>query len=720
MDAETATTDSGLAARSATTVSRDSQPTNGSSGQSNPLAGVLHKDDANSFILEYKALSMTDELGRGSFGVVFEGMYFGSPVAIKQLVHMPKDLLADFRREVSVMKRLRHPNIMLFIGATVSPDPLCIVTELCEKGSLQSVMDKEVTTIDYKRRLRMLLDVGRGMNYLHHAGIIHLDLKPSNILVGRDDTCKVADFGLSKILSYKATSMTNQGGGGTVLYTAPEVFRGDRINTKADIYSFAVTMWHLYSLKQPYLGVHMHAVCFNVVAQHKRPEIPRNCETPYAELIIECWAPAASKRPTFDEIIKKLEDLYSAGGAEVQRYGLSGVKDRAGSAKDISDDPRLWSKADVKNWLVAAGFDDVVEVFEENEINGKVLLSLRDEDLKRGLGIQSFGRRRELLLGISTLCRLLENNAAQDPTDVGPGRFGDPANVMSENLALMSGGITRLERNGTFIHMIKRHKFTLKRADAATLNSVNSTCAMCDGQTIANAPIYECQNCGIMCHRQCFKLVDQDCQSAASWISSSGSRAPNQQHLPALILGRLLLPIRKSQLYLNKGDFETVYTLYRRAAEEAITLCGRSRANTGSTMSSMSSTTSGMARLGLNQVGRRDSAYYSTRMQQDSTLPTVLEVKVSLALADCENYESTEAKCWVIRRSFDYLLNREEVIALPQAEEIFLFTVEEVDEGDIGTFVAINPKEDTGESQPKNGSNINPRGLIPSLTVRTP
>eukprot|EP00126_Sphaerothecum_destruens_P014426 Sdes_comp25045_c0_seq1m22650 len=177
----------------------------------------------------YKNLKFGKELGRGGYGIVYSGSYFGSPVAIKKLfLNVSESIFAEFHKEVSVMRRLRHPNVLLFIGASTEPDPLCIITELGEKGSLESVLKQ--TPISWATRLKYTLDIARGMNYLHHASVIHMDLKPSNVIVTHQDVCKVGDFGLSKIISCESMSVTNQGGGGTVVYTAPEVFRGDRIS----------------------------------------------------------------------------------------------------------------------------------------------------------------------------------------------------------------------------------------------------------------------------------------------------------------------------------------------------------------------------------------------------------------------------------------------------------------------------------------------------------
>ncbi|KAL5727642.1 hypothetical protein ACHQM5_000816 [Ranunculus cassubicifolius] len=179
-------------------------------------------------------LLLGEEIGQGSYAIVYRGIWNGSEVAVK--VYSENDYsestLMDFKKEIAIMKRLRHPNVLLFMGAVYSPERLAIVTEFLPRGSLFKTLHKSNQALDIRRRLRMSLDVAKGMNYLHRRSppIVHRDLKSSNLLVDRNWTVKVGDFGLSKWKN--ATYLTAKSGRGTPQWMAPEVLRNEPSNEK--------------------------------------------------------------------------------------------------------------------------------------------------------------------------------------------------------------------------------------------------------------------------------------------------------------------------------------------------------------------------------------------------------------------------------------------------------------------------------------------------------
>ncbi|KAK9136155.1 hypothetical protein Syun_015485 [Stephania yunnanensis] len=153
--------------------------------------------------ISWDELHIKERVGAGSFGTVHRAEWHGSDVAVKVLFikDFNDDQLKEFLREVSIMKRVRHPNVVLFMGAVTKRPHLSIVTEYLPRGSLYRLLNRGPTgeILDKRRRLRMALDVAKGINYLHCLSppIVHWDLKSPNLLVDRNWTVKVCDFGLS-------------------------------------------------------------------------------------------------------------------------------------------------------------------------------------------------------------------------------------------------------------------------------------------------------------------------------------------------------------------------------------------------------------------------------------------------------------------------------------------------------------------------------------------
>ncbi|KAF8107240.1 hypothetical protein N665_0124s0035 [Sinapis alba] len=221
-------------------------------------SSVMNKVDMDSDCLDYEILwedlTIGEQIGQGSCGTVYHGLWFGSDVAVKVFSKQEysEEIITSFRQEVSLMKRLRHPNVLLFMGAVTSPQRLCIVTEFLPRGSLFRLLQRNTSKLDWRRRIHMASDIARGMNYLHHCSppIIHRDLKSSNLLVDRNWTVKVADFGLSRIKH--ETYLTTKTGRGTPQWMAPEVLRNEAADEKSDVYSFGVVLWELVTEKIPW------------------------------------------------------------------------------------------------------------------------------------------------------------------------------------------------------------------------------------------------------------------------------------------------------------------------------------------------------------------------------------------------------------------------------------------------------------------------------------
>ncbi|KAK9068436.1 hypothetical protein SSX86_012550 [Deinandra increscens subsp. villosa] len=270
--------------------------------------------DVDVFDIPWTDIVLKEKVGEGSFGTVHRAIWNSEDVAVKTL-SLEQDFhpesVNEFWREVAIMRRLQHPNIVLFMGVVTQPPNLSIVTEYLPRGSLFRLLHKPgpKKILDEQHRLRMAFDVAKGMNYLHKRNppIVHRDLKSPNLLVDKNYTVKVADFGLSRLKTN--TFLSSKSAAGTAQWMAPEVLNDDPSNEKSDVYSFGVILWELVTLQVPWSSLTAPQVAVAVGCNHRRLEIPRDVNHQVAALIQACWAIDPSKRPSFSSIMKSLRSL---------------------------------------------------------------------------------------------------------------------------------------------------------------------------------------------------------------------------------------------------------------------------------------------------------------------------------------------------------------------------------------------------------------------------
>ncbi|XP_013607902.1 PREDICTED: serine/threonine-protein kinase CTR1 [Brassica oleracea var. oleracea] len=281
--------------------------------------------------ISWEELHIKERVGAGSFGTVHRAEWHGSDVAVKilSIQDFHDDQFREFLREVAIMKRVRHPNVVLFMGAVTDRTRLSIVTEYLPRGSLFRLIHRPASgeLLDHRRRIRMALDVAKGLNYLHclNPPVVHWDLKSPNLLVDKNWTVKVCDFGLSR---FKAnTFIPSKSVAGTPEWMAPEFLRGEPTNEKSDVYSFGVVLWELITLQQPWNGLSPAQVVGAVAFQNRRLIIPPNTSPVLVSLMEACWADEPAQRPAFGGIVDTLKKLLKSPVQLIQMGGDKGVRD---------------------------------------------------------------------------------------------------------------------------------------------------------------------------------------------------------------------------------------------------------------------------------------------------------------------------------------------------------------------------------------------------------
>nr|XP_048328297.1 integrin-linked protein kinase 1 isoform X4 [Ziziphus jujuba var. spinosa] len=279
---------------------------------STPLADAVYYKN-------HDVIKLLEKHGAKPPGTFRIASWRGIQVAVKTLeeeLFTDEDKVKAFTDELALLQKIRHPNVVQFLGAVTQSSPMMIVTEYLPKGDLYAYL-KRKGALKPATAVKFALDIARGMNYLHEhkpEAIIHRDLEPSNIL--RDDSghLKVADFGVSKLLKVANTvkedrPVTCQDT--SWRYVAPEVYRNEEYDTKVDVFSFALILQEMIEGCPPFSTKPEKEVPKAYVANERPPfrAPPKYYVYGLKELIEECWSEEPFNRPTFRQIIKRLEDI---------------------------------------------------------------------------------------------------------------------------------------------------------------------------------------------------------------------------------------------------------------------------------------------------------------------------------------------------------------------------------------------------------------------------
>ena len=261
---------------------------------------------------EEVTLHHDQELGRGGWGVVLRGTFRGKEVAVKcihqeNLAYQREMLLERFRREIQMMAKLRHPNLVLFMAAVLddlNDPPIMIVTEILET-TLRKIVEKNRVG---KNKLSIFREIASALLYLHEhkQEIIHRDVSTANVLVCASAngtwTAKLSDFG-SANLAQIATTL----GDGALVYTAPEAYPQPALpqspppppqTTKIDVYSFGVLSCEVITRVFP--------------DPRRLAETVRSINRVWPEMysmVNSCVEYRPESRPTMDEVLTCLNEL---------------------------------------------------------------------------------------------------------------------------------------------------------------------------------------------------------------------------------------------------------------------------------------------------------------------------------------------------------------------------------------------------------------------------
>ena len=277
----------------------------------------------NDLLVATNNLSETCKLGCGSFGSVYKGtMKDGTEVAIKVI-----DLLSEsgFDEEVRVLSKFRHPNLVILMGFARCGTRRFLIYELLAGGDVfRRLQNCDSLPFLWQHRLSIALDAACGLSHLHNSSpkVFHRDIKSANILIDRNGTAKMADFGLA-CLSKSPTARVRQASG-TVGYACPYYIQRGVVTEASEIFSFGMVLFELLCNAPPAcagsapgeilsLVNHLKGDIGRVIAMvDHRGDWPQETARQLAELALQCSSMQESQRPVFIQVVKCLRKLLHA------------------------------------------------------------------------------------------------------------------------------------------------------------------------------------------------------------------------------------------------------------------------------------------------------------------------------------------------------------------------------------------------------------------------
>jgi serine/threonine kinase 4 len=273
---------------------------------------------------------LLEKLGEGSYGSVHKGLHISSGTIVAIKIVQINNEIASLKKEISILKQCRHPNIVGYIGSYIKKGNLWLIMEYCSAGSVADLIKVTKRTLDEVQIASVCQAVLRGLEYLHDNKKIHRDIKAGNVLLDHKGIAKLADFGVSAQLANTLSKKDSVIG--TPYWMSPEVISRSLYNKKTDIWSLGITAIEMAEGEPPYSHIHPVRAMFVIQKNPARGLTePHKWSNEFNDFVRKCLTIDPKQRPTSKELLihsfirrargpSLLSDLVASAMESLERY----------------------------------------------------------------------------------------------------------------------------------------------------------------------------------------------------------------------------------------------------------------------------------------------------------------------------------------------------------------------------------------------------------------
>ncbi|XP_063705938.1 ephrin type-B receptor 1-B isoform X3 [Culicoides brevitarsis] len=341
-------------------------------------------------------------IGGGEFGDVCRGRLKIPPnfiqeidVAIKTLKPGSSEKArCDFLTEASIMGQFDHPNVIYLQGVVTRSNPVMIITEYMENGSLDTFLRANDGKFQTLQLIGMLRGIAAGMAYLSDMNYVHRDLAARNVLVNTSLVCKIADFGLSREIENASDAYTTRGGKIPVRWTAPEAIAFRKFTSASDVWSYGVVLWEVMSYgERPYWNWSNQDVIKSIEKGYRLPA-PMDCPEALYQLMLDCWQKQRTHRPAFASIVSTLDNLVRQPQALIVTRN-SPDNERTATMESQGRPNNVFITVDL--WLESIKMSKYLQHFKEADLVTAHQISRLTAQQLSDMGITLVGHQKKIL-----------------------------------------------------------------------------------------------------------------------------------------------------------------------------------------------------------------------------------------------------------------------------------------------------------------------------------